>query len=145
MITNNNIGSKISGLTIINNNNLDPNENFVITNNHISLDNSNGEQRSIITINTGLKDALKNSVIINDNNNIANVVSSNIIVNNNGATDNYIVQPILLEQNGNTTLIGKNIVKNNRIMSTFINPKFNFLFADESKDFDVKTKSISNS
>ncbi len=73
------------------------------------------------------------------------MVSSNIIVNNNGATDTYVVQPILLQQGGNTTLIGKNIVKNDQIMSTFINPKFNFLFSDENKDFDVNTKSVSNS
>ena len=73
-------------------------------------------------------DGQHSSSLIFNNNNVASSNGNVIINNNNGPSDFYFVQPIIFNDGNTKTLIGKNIVRNGRIISTSINPKFLFEF-----------------
>lgn len=126
-ITNNNIGPGFSGIT---NNNDDFSSSVDITNNNVGSE--------------------EGSTIINNNNNgihHSSIISSNgntmFINNNNRPVDRYVIQPIFFQdgsESGSKILIGKNIIKNNKIISTSINPKFASLFADNAKNINISTR-----
>ena len=89
-------------------------------------------------------DGQHSSSLIFNNNNVASSNGNVIINNNNGPSDFYFVQPIIFNDGNTKTLIGKNIVRNGRIISTSINPKFLFLFNNDGKNIDIFPSQVQN-